>query len=104
MLRESSLYWGLFLAYHIAQRALNNLGMIDDQDRLFPFSEKSSRIDQIVKAMLEIPLSLGRSLRRKLHDHWDKDIPAVASYVQVDPRTIIKYVHGTHTKYLDREI
>jgi hypothetical protein len=38
-----------------------------------------------------------------LYDLWDKDILAVASYVQVDPRTLTKYIHGTHAKYLERE-
>ena len=78
--------------------------MLEDDNRLLPFSEKSSRIDQMVKRILGIPPHWERAYGENyLYDLWDKDILAVASYVQVDPRTLIKYVHGTHAKYLDRE-
>ncbi|MGA2682063.1 MAG: hypothetical protein ABSF44_09725 [Candidatus Bathyarchaeia archaeon] len=72
--------------------------------RLFPFTEKSTRIDQIIKNMLGIPPHWERAYGENyLYEIWDKDLLAVASYIQVDPRTLTKYIHGTHTKYLDRE-
>jgi hypothetical protein len=72
--------------------------------RLFPFSAKSGRIDQIIKHILGIPPHWERAYGENyLYEIWDKDLLAVASYVQVYPRTLTKYIHGTHAKYLDRE-
>jgi integrase len=88
----------------LGQLVLTYLNMVEENEKLFPFSEKSSRIDQIIKNILGVPPHWLRAYGENyLYDKWDKDIMAVASYVQVDPRTLTKYIHGTHTKYLDRE-
>jgi hypothetical protein len=87
----------------IGQFILDYLALLEENEQLFPFS--NSRADQIIKNMLDVPPHWLRAYGENyLYDLWDKDLLAVASYVQVDPRTLTKYVHGTHTKYLDREI
>jgi integrase len=89
----------------LGQLVLAYIKLLDaDDQRLFSFSEKSGRIDQIIKHILGIPPHWERAYGENyLYEIWDKDLLAVASYVQVDPRTLTKYIHGTHTKYLDRE-
>jgi integrase len=70
--------------------------------RLFNFG--NTRTDQIIKNMLGVPPHWLRAYgENELYTLWDYDLIAVANYVQVDPRTLAKYIHRTPEKYLNRE-
>jgi hypothetical protein len=79
------------------------LEMIEDEEaRLFNIG--NSRVDQIVKLKLGVPPHWLRAFgENELYGLWDNDLIAVANHVQVDPRTLAKYIHRTPEKYLNRE-
>ena len=79
-------------------------------DRLFPFSLRKDKNDQIVgckrawqivKALL--PQFTAHWLRAfgedYLYSEWDRDILAVSDYVKVDARTLQEYLRKRHEKY-----
>ncbi len=71
------------------------------EQRLFPFSDKAGRDNQILKKMLGCPPHWERAYGENLlYELFDYDLIAVANYVQVDPRTLSKYIHRTPKKYL----
>lgn len=71
--------------------------------RLFPFSDKAGRDNQILKEMLGCPPHWERAFGENLlYGLFDFDLIAVANYVQVDPRTLAKYIHRTPKKYLKK--
>ena len=79
------------------------LDLIEDEDALL-FNLQNHRIDQIVKNKLGVPPHWLRAYgENELYSLWDNDLMAVAKHVQVDPRTLALYVHGTPEKYLNRE-
>jgi hypothetical protein len=79
--------------------------LTDEGEAEFPiFDIGNSRVDQIIKAKLGVPPHWLRAYgENELYGLWDYDLIAVANYVQVDPRTLAKYIHRVPTKYLDRE-
>jgi hypothetical protein len=80
--------------------------LTDDKDfETIPiFNIDNTRVDQIVKRKLGVPPHWLRAFgENELYGLWDYDLIAVANYVQVDPRTLSKYIHRVPEKYLDRE-
>lgn len=79
------------------------LGLLEDDEAKL-FNIKNSRVDQIIKAKLGVPPHWLRAFgENELYGLWDNDLIAVANHVQVDPRTLAKYIHRTPEKYLNRE-
>ena len=80
------------------------LDLIKQPDkRLFPFSDKAGRDNQILKEMLGLPPHWERAFgENMLYELFDYDLIAVANYVQVDPRTLSKYIHRTPKRYLKK--
>jgi hypothetical protein len=82
------------------------LSLLDNKPptfRLFPFSDKAGRDNQILKEMLGYPPHWERAFGENLlYELFDYDLIAVANYVQVDPRTLSKYIHRTPKKYLKK--
>lgn len=80
------------------------LALLPKKDqRLFPFSNKAGRDNQILKEMLGCPPHWERAYGENLlYELFDYDLIAVANYVQVDPRTLSKYIHRTPKKYLKK--
>lgn len=75
----------------------------NDDQRLFPFSDKAGRDNQILKEMLGCPPHWERAFGENLlYELFDYDLIAVANYVQVDPRTLSKYIHRTPKRYLKK--
>lgn len=73
------------------------------EQRLFPFSDKAGRDNQIINEMLGCPPHWERAFgENMLYELFDYDLIAVANYVQVDPRTISKYIHRTPGRYLKK--
>lgn len=73
------------------------------EKRLFPFSDKAGRDNQILKEMLGLPPHWERAFgENMLYELFDYDLIAVANYVQVDPRTLAKYIHRTPKRYLKK--
>lgn len=71
--------------------------------RLFPFKDECGRTNQIIGEMLNIPPHWERAFGENLlYELFDYDLIAVANYVQVDPRTLSKYIHRTPKKYLKK--
>lgn len=86
----------------LSQLIREYLEMLEPEDRLFNI--KNSRVDQIVKAKLGVPPHWLRAYAENhLYELWDYDLIAVANYVQVDARTLTKYIHRVPEKYLNRE-
>lgn len=79
--------------------------LIDKEYETVPiFNIGNSRVDQIIKTKLGVPPHWLRAYgENELYGLWDYDLIAVANYVQVDPRTLAKYIHRVPNKYLDRE-
>jgi integrase len=78
------------------------LGFLGEKDPLFNIG--NSRIDKIVKCKMGIPPHWLRAYgENHLYELWDYDLIAVANFVQVDPRTLAKYIHRVPDKYLQRE-
>lgn len=87
----------------LGQFVQDYLPFIDEKDRLFPFSDKAGRVDQIIKEMLGVPPHWERAFgENMLYELFDNDLIAVANHVQVDPRTLAKYIHRTPEKYLKK--
>ena len=85
----------------IIQEYLYLLDKKKPNHRLFPFSDKAGRDNQILRPMLGIPPHWERAYGENLlYELFDYDLIAVANYVQVDPRTLAKYIHRTPKKYL----
>lgn len=89
----------------------NYLDLLEPEDKLFKFSAKSARPWQIVECYTKGLAGKNRGItphwlraygENYLYDNWDKDIMAVASYVQVDPRTLSQYIRKGHAKYKER--
>lgn len=82
------------------------LALLPKKDqRLFPFSDKAGRDNQILKEMFAgaYPPHWERAFGENLlYELFDFDLIAVANYVQVDPRTLSKYIHRTPKKYLKK--
>lgn len=79
------------------------LAFLGEKDRLFPFSDKAGRDNQILKEMLNVPPHWERAYgENMLYELFENDLIAVATYVQVDPRTLSKYIHRTPEKYLKK--
>jgi len=80
------------------------LNLLKNEDqRLFPFSDKAGRDNQILKEMLGCPPHWERAFGENLlYELFDYDLIAVANYVQVDPRTLSKYIHRTPKRYLKK--
>lgn len=73
------------------------------ETRLFPFSDKAGRDNQILKEILGCPPHWERAYGENLlYELFDYDLIAVANYVQVDPRTLSKYIHRTPERYLKK--
>lgn len=73
----------------------------DEETRLFPFSDKAGRVNQIIGEMLGIPPHWERAFGENLlYELFNNDLIAVANYVQVDPRTLSQYIHRTPKRYL----
>jgi hypothetical protein len=82
----------------------NYVDLIEDSDtRLFPFSDKAGRDNQILNLMLGTPPHWQRAYGENLlYELFDYDLIAVANYVQVDPRTLSKYIHRTPERHLKK--
>jgi len=89
---------------------LNHLEVLEDNDRLFPWSLKRNRWNQIVGTRRAwqicnhlLPEFTEHWLRAfgedYLYDAWDHDILAVSDYVKIDPRTLQEYLRKRHEKY-----
>lgn len=79
------------------------LSLLEPKDRLFPFSDKAGRTNQIIGEMLGVPPHWERAFgENHLYELFGNDLIAVANYVQVDPRTLAKYIHRTPEKYLKK--
>jgi hypothetical protein len=86
----------------ISDLIIQYLELLEDEDRLFNLS--NSRVDKIIKLKLGVPPHWLRAFgENELYGLWDNDLIAVANHVQVDPRTLAKYIHRTPEKYLNRE-
>ncbi len=87
----------------IGNFVLKYLPFLSEKDRLFPFSDKAGRANQIIKEILGVPPHWERAFGENLlYEIFDNDLIAVANYVQVDPRTLSKYIHRTPEKYLKK--
>jgi hypothetical protein len=74
----------------------------DPETKLFPI--KNPRIYQIINNKLGVPPHWLRAFgENELYERWDFDLIAVANYMSVDARTLVKYIHRTPKKYLNRE-
>lgn len=70
---------------------------------LFPFSDAAGRVNQIINEMLGVPPHWERAYGENLlYELFDYDLIAVANYVQVDPRTLSKYIHRTPERHLKK--
>jgi hypothetical protein len=79
------------------------LAFLGEKDRLFPFSDSAGRDNQILKELLGVPPHWERAFGENvLYELFDNDLIAVANHVQVDPRTLAKYIHRTPEKYLKK--
>lgn len=79
------------------------LDLLEPTSRLFPFSDNAGRDNQILKEVLGCPPHWERAYGENLlYEMFDYDLIAVANYVQVDPRTLSKYIHRTPKKYLKK--
>lgn len=79
------------------------LPLLNEKDRLFPFKDKAGRVNQIIKEILGVPPHWERAFgENMLYEQFDYDLMAVANYVQVDPRTLSKYIHRTPERYLKK--
>jgi integrase len=81
------------------------LDCLKDEDRLFPFSDKAGRTNQIIKEIFsdQFPPHWLRAFgENHLYELFDYDLIGVANYVQVDSGTLSKYIHRTPEKYLKK--
>jgi integrase len=87
----------------ISQLIQEYLDLLDNDEDLL-FNIKNCRVDGIIKGKLGVPPHWLRAFgENELYGLWDNDLIAVANHVQVDPRTLAKYIHRTPEKYLNRE-
>lgn len=87
----------------ITELILQYLNLVENEEKLL-FCIGNSRVDQIIKRKLGVPPHWLRAFgENELYQLWDNDLIAVAHHVQVDPRTLAKYIHRTPEKYLNRE-
>lgn len=83
----------------------NYLSLLSNKGEDFKlFNIGNARMHQIITTKLAIPCHWLRAFGENfLYELWDNDLIAVAKHVEVDPRTLAKYIHRTPAKYLKRE-
>lgn len=81
------------------------LDELEPKDRLFKFKDGSGYTNKIIAKIFSDkypPHWLRAFGENLLYELFDNDLIAVANHVQVDPRTLAKYVHRTPEKYLKK--